>query len=117
MHWPVGALQMWASDGHWALLVQAAWQVSSPGQHAGALAGQSALVLHTRHWPWMQYFAVAGQSASARQSTQPKVGSHFCVDLHALHCKPAAPPFAGAPLLPPQAMAIEAAANPSAIQL
>jgi hypothetical protein len=50
--------------------------VWSPGKHAGALAPQSALLLHWTQAPATQNRAEAGQFALVVHSTHPSVGSH-----------------------------------------
>jgi hypothetical protein len=50
-HAPVVVLQSCAFFGHVALVVHAAWQVWSPGKHAGAAAPQSVLERHAPHVP------------------------------------------------------------------
>jgi hypothetical protein len=73
MHAPVDVSQIDARPGQSSLVVQLGWQVASPGQHAGAEAGQSLFWAHSPQVPVaaMQRGVGAAQSASKRQSTQP----------------------------------------------
>ena len=76
---PAVVSQCGAALGHMAELVQDAWHWWSPGQHAGAAAGQSELAPHAAHCPTpeMQIGVGCAQSEFVAQATHPSVGSHF----------------------------------------
>lgn len=59
--------------------MHAGWHWLSCGQHEGVAPEQSAFEVHVTHVPCSQYFAAAGQSEFARQSTHPSVGSQSCL--------------------------------------
>lgn len=94
-HWPLAGSHFGSGPEHTpALLAHEDLHVASRGQHAGALAGQSALAAHVSHEPRTHRGELAGHCALLVHSTQPSVTSQTSGAVHPdLH----APPVPGPP--------------------
>jgi hypothetical protein len=115
-HAPVVVSQYCATNGHpeAPAALHEAWHWWSPGQHAGALAPQSALERQATHAPVWQNLVPPPQSPSLTHSTQPRDGSHLALPPQAFalaHTLPAGT----APLLlePPHAPASATPKSPT----
>ncbi len=81
---PAALLQIGVACGHDDESVQGAWQRWSPGQQAGAAAGQSSSDPQAAHFPRAATHTGLGcaQSELVRHSTHPSCPSHFSLPGH-----------------------------------